>query len=303
MAAFVTNAAAFDGNWLLNRAFFATALPAINRAIKEERPLPDWHRGVVELVCNWVMRDAMVGGAKLFDGNKNFRKDIYPEYKSGRHKNREEKSNKEGAVSMEISCYDALPELLHQIDAYGIPWYQDPRHEADDLFASLSHWQKDRNEVLWLVCNDKDMVQLVRSNVCCYKPPVGKKEAVRITMATVQHLKKGMTAQQHLAYQILSGDAVDSIPGVMSHAAANRIVTDPSFVNLKTWFKTKVGKECLNQYRAELVRTKQLVTLVTDVFEERPSLTVKRVRVPTGAPRVAHDFQEFVFSRQRSFFQ
>ena len=291
----VNKIAVFDGNWFLHRAFHSVAHRLLSFDSNAQ-----WHPRVVNTVVSMVASTALRLKAKnilvCFDGPDNFRKQIYPLYKSSR--------GKAGAVDVDaVSPNEALDLLRTSLRQVGFRTCTLRKYEADDLLASAARVLGISGNLVYLVTSDKDMVQLVNSYVYVYTPSVMKRPEVFITPESVQSIKRGMTASQHHAYQILAGDATDDIPSVLSPAKAHRVVTAPEFTTLGAWFKTETGSKLFNTRRTELVTNKQLVTLVDSLFGEPPEVTVNRVdNFTSKVPKSVTDYHQFVFAANRSLF-
>ncbi len=132
----------------------------------------------------------------VFDARgKNFRHEIYPEYKAGR---------------------DAQPEdlaaqipLVHEIvEAWHIPIVELGGWEADDVIAALVARAPD-DATITIVSTDKDLMQLVSERVTLLD---GMKDR-RFGPAEVEE-RFGVTPERMLDLRALCGDPSDNIPGV-----------------------------------------------------------------------------------------
>lgn len=135
------------------------------------------------------------------DGGGNWRKEVYPEYKGKRNKNRDEsKIDWDEAfriINMVLQeLKDEFPyKVIHQ---WGC--------EADDSIAELVHYTQEFGnwEDVMIVSADKDFRQLqVFDNVSQYSPMLKK-------MVKEDHPRKYL--QEH----ILTGDTGDGVPNVLS---------------------------------------------------------------------------------------
>lgn len=135
------------------------------------------------------------------DAGGNWRKEIYPQYKASRAKNREEsKIDWNEAFRIINMVLDEIKEhmpykVIHQ---WGC--------EADDAIAELVRWTQEfgNYEEVMIVSADKDFKQLQKySNVKQYSPML-KKEV------------KEDDPRGYLLEHILTGDPGDGVPNVMS---------------------------------------------------------------------------------------
>ena len=270
---FKRKAVAFDGNWMLHRNL-SSLLSRFNAQVAE-----NWERYLVDMTIGQVARTASLLNVSelvvFFDGRKNFRYDVYPEYKANR-RDKQERSLEDGVVDLvgTVHPMEAFPLLSQALIECGYPYTMHDRYEGDDLLASYAkHFEQERpDDLLFLFTRDKDILQALAPNVMRYTPAVGKKgKEVYTTIETMlaaagKELGKGLTPYQHVVYQILAGDSGDNVPGVVGPAEALCIVKDPTFTTLTEWFKTERGREVARKHRAEVVRNAQMVKLVNTLF-------------------------------------
>ncbi len=127
---------------------------------------------------------------------KNFRYDIYPEYKA----------NRDGPPDDLIPQFEIIQKL---IDLLEIPALSAPGLEADDIIACVAtQWASEFRDIL-IISSDKDLMQLVGDNVKMVdtmKDVVYDREAVKA--------KLGVYPEQVVDYLSLLGDTSDNIPGM-----------------------------------------------------------------------------------------
>lgn len=135
------------------------------------------------------------------DGKKNWRYDVFPEYKAKRKSNRKESSIDWNEVfRITNAIYDELIENFH----YKVMKHD--RCEADDIIAALvENTQEFGNyEPVMIVSADKDFAQLQKyDNVAQYSPMTKK-------FIKEEHPRK------QLLELILKGDQADGVPNVLS---------------------------------------------------------------------------------------
>jgi len=139
------------------------------------------------------------------------RKNLLPEYKSGRNLSRmtnhsafddldEEQDSKINQISRLIHYLRCLPVNLISLD----------KVEADDIIAHLSNYMATKyNSKCVIVSADKDFLQLVNKNITVYSPIVKE----YYTPETVKE-KFGLPAKNFILYKTLMGDNSDKIPGL-----------------------------------------------------------------------------------------
>jgi DNA polymerase-1 len=135
--------------------------------------------------------------AVIFDAaRKNFRNDIYPDYKGHRP--------------------ETPPELIPQFAlihdatrAFNVPAIQMEGYEADDLIATYAEQAVAAGAEVTVVSSDKDLMQLVTDKVRLYDPmknrPIGPEQVVE---------KFGVGPDKVVDVQSLAGDSTDNVPGV-----------------------------------------------------------------------------------------
>ena len=135
--------------------------------------------------------------AVIFDSaRKNFRNDIYSEYKA----NRAEAPD------------DLAPQFEYirkSVKAFNLPSIELLNYEADDLIATYAKQITNAGAKVTIISSDKDLMQLVSDEVRLYDPMknkvIGEKEVLE---------KFGVKPKQVIDVQSLAGDSSDNIPGV-----------------------------------------------------------------------------------------
>ena len=126
-----------------------------------------------------------------------FRTEIDPNYKANREPPPED---------LPVQA-DRIVSIL---EAAGVPILRKEGFEADDILATLTARLDDPQLHIYLVSKDKDLEQLLSQRVSLYDP--GKDEI--ITPERVVE-SKGWCPEQAVEAQILTGDSVDNVPGVL----------------------------------------------------------------------------------------
>ncbi len=135
--------------------------------------------------------------AVIFDAaRKNFRNDIYPEYKATR----------------DAAPDDLIPQfpLIREcVTAFGMEPIEMEGFEADDLIATYARIASEQGRKVTIVSSDKDLMQLVNDNVQMFDPMKGK------MMGEADVLEKfGVRPNRVIDVQALAGDSIDNVPGV-----------------------------------------------------------------------------------------
>lgn len=135
----------------------------------------------------------------VYDGPNNgkSRVEIYPDYKAHR----------EGMP----------PDLMYQIEwsrqfceLMGIPMLNIPEVEADDTMGSIAKWASTQQADVYLCTSDKDMAQLVSSNVFILNTHKDNQIIGRVEVEAIY----GVPPEQIVDLLAITGDASDNVPGI-----------------------------------------------------------------------------------------
>lgn len=191
--------------------------------------------------------------AVIFDAaRRNFRYDIYDQYKANRTDPPED-------------LIPQFPMFREATQAFGIPALEVEGYEADDLIATYARQAVARGQNVTIVGTDKDLMQLVNDHVRLYDPIKGK----YLGAADVVE-KFGVPPEQVVDVQALSGDSVDNVPGVPGigiKTAAQLISEYGTLENLLERageIKQNKRRETLLENKEKALLSKKLVTLATD---------------------------------------
>jgi len=131
-----------------------------------------------------------------FESYTSFRSDLLSSYKANRS----------------VTPENLSPQIKYcrrMTEAMGIPTYESPGFEADDVMGTVAMKMWSRGYPVVVVSGDKDMAQLVREGVCVYDMA----NEVWLDEAGVRE-RYGVYPCQIPDLLALRGDAVDNIPGV-----------------------------------------------------------------------------------------
>ncbi len=135
--------------------------------------------------------------AVIFDAvRKNFRNDIYADYKANRDETPE----------------DLIPQfslIRDAVCAFDIPCMELEGYEADDLIAAYTRLARAAGKKVVIVSSDKDLMQLVGEGVRMLDPMKGEFIGPEQVME-----KFGVTPDKVVDVQALAGDTSDNVPGV-----------------------------------------------------------------------------------------
>lgn len=237
-----------DGSSYLYRAFHA--LPELKTATGQATGAI---YGVINMLQKVITDYAPENLAVIFDAKgKNFRHELYPEYKAHRPPMPEDL----------ISQIQLLHEIIH---AMGIPLLIISGVEADDVIGTIAKKMSAIDKQVIVVTGDKDMVQLVDHNITLLNTMTNTK----LDYAGVK-VKLGICPEQFIDYLTLVGDTSDNIVGVpgVGPKTAVKLLNDyhtlDGIVTHATEIKGKLGETLrANLHRLPLIKT--LVTIKDDL--------------------------------------
>ena len=149
----------------------------------------------------------------VFDGaaSTTSRKNLLPEYKSGRNEQRVTNWEVFDSLNDEHdSKIDQIVRVIQYLKTLPVKTLILDKVEADDIIAYLCNkLPKHPDDKLFIVSSDKDFLQLINKNVIVYRP-MEKKYYTEDLMKE----KYKMPAQNFILYKTLLGDNSDKIKGI-----------------------------------------------------------------------------------------
>ena len=148
----------------------------------------------------------------VFDGvgSSVNRKNLLPEYKSGRSGNRINKLSFQSLEKENESKTDQIIHLIHYLQCLPVNILSQDGVEADDIIAFLSkEVTKDKKNKAYIVSADNDFVQLIDDSILIYR-------SVEKEFLTPQLVKQkyGVHTYNFILYKTLMGDSSDKVGGV-----------------------------------------------------------------------------------------
>ena len=83
----------------------------------------------------------------------------------------EYKGYKAQRAEMPADLAQQIPYIRRLLEAYRIPILEMPGFEADDVIGTLARQAAEQSHTVYVVSNDKDMLQLVNDKICALNPP------------------------------------------------------------------------------------------------------------------------------------
>jgi DNA polymerase I len=190
---------------------------------------------------------------------------------------------------------EQMPYIKKLISAFHIKTFEMPGYEADDIIGTVSKRLASKGISVFIVTADKDMLQLVDSNIKIYDP-------VKDKILNDEYVKDkfGVGPERITEFMALTGDAVDNIPGIkgVGEKTAKEILSNVSSLEELLRNANLVKKEKLRRLVAEntdIVRLSQrLATIDTSVPLDFQMEEI-RLKEPDW-PRLLSLFREFEFN-------
>ncbi len=163
-----------------------------------------------------------------------------------------------------------IPYIRRALEGYRIPILQLEGYEADDVIGTLARKAAAESYPVFVVSSDKDMLQLVNDKVCVLNPP---KDNLICDAAKVEEIL-GVPPSKVVDVMALRGDSVDNIPGAPGIGDKGSVELIQRFGSVEQALdhaaevEKKTYRESLQNNRDNILYSKQLVTIDTDVAVE-----------------------------------
>jgi DNA polymerase-1 len=156
-----------------------------------------------------------------------------------------------------------VPYIRRALEAYRIPILELHGFEADDVIGTLARKAAAHSHPVFVVSNDKDMLQLVNDKVHVLNPP---KDNLIFDAAKVEEIL-GVRPDQVIDVMALRGDSVDNIPGAPGIGDKGSVEIIKRFGSLQgaldraAEVERKTYRESLQTNRDMILWSKELVTI------------------------------------------
>jgi DNA polymerase-1 len=176
----------------------------------------------------------------VFDGigSSNNRKNIIPEYKSGRNITRVTKHELFDNIDDEDeSKYNQIVRIIQYLKTLPVKVITLGKVEADDVIAYMSDiLPTNDDDRVFIVSSDKDYLQLISRKVIVYRPV----EREYYTEETVRE-KFNLDPHNFILYKSLMGDASDALPGIKGLGAKKLFKLFPELSTQKLTFENIIS--------------------------------------------------------------
>ncbi len=190
--------------------------------------------------------------------------------KTQRFKEVEYGGYKANRAEMPADLAQQIPCIRRALEGYRIPILQLEGYEADDVIGTLARKAAAESYPVFVVSSDKDMLQLVNDKVQVLNPP---KDNLICDAAKVEEIL-GVPPSKVVDVMALRGDAVDNIPGAPGIGDKGSVELIQRFGSVEQALEhaaeveKKTYRESLQNNRDNILHSKQLVTIDTDVAVE-----------------------------------
>lgn len=235
-----------DGSSYLYRAFY---VPQLKRMQTTSGQPTGAVFGVINMIksLNSEYPDSNI--VAIFDAKgKNFRHELYQEYKANR-------------PSMPDELRSQIEYVHAAVKALGLPLVAVPGVEADDVIGTYAKQASEAGQTVLVASGDKDLAQIVNDKVAL----IDTMKKVILDEAGVVE-KFGVRPDQIIDYLALMGDTSDNIPGVPKVGPKTAVKWIAEYGSLDGVIENadkiggKVG-ENLREFIPQLPLSKDLVTI------------------------------------------
>ena len=177
-----------------------------------------------------------------------------------------------------------LPYIRRALEAFRIPILLAEGFEADDVIGTLASQAAQAGHPVFVVSNDKDMMQLVNDRVKVLNPV---KDNLVLDQVKVEETL-GVPPEKVIDVMALRGDSIDNIPGAPGIGDKGSVELIQQFGSVEAALdraeeiKRKTYRESLQNNREAVLLSKELVTIHCEVPLEL-DLEAMRTQAPDAA--------------------
>ena len=193
-----------------------------------------------------------------------FRHKMYSDYKATRQKAPDELKSQFGRVR-------------EVVDALGMPVFEVPGYEADDVIGSLAKQYTAKHQLeTYIVTGDKDSLQLVDEHIKIFTLRKGIKDTIIYDLKLLKD-ETGLTPDEFIEYKALKGDPSDNIPGVPGIGDKTAVILVQKFGTLEKLYKALADdpakhpeikpkvRSNLTEFEKQAYLSRDLSRIVTDI--------------------------------------
>ena len=174
---------------------------------------------------------------------------------------------KANRMEMPPDLVQQVPYIRRALEALRIPILQQEGFEADDVIGTLSRQGSQLGHPVYIVSNDKDMMQLVGDNAFVLNPA---KDNLVLDRAGVENAL-GVPPERVVDVMALRGDSIDNIPGAPGIGDKGSVELIQQFGSVEAALdrasevSRKTYRESLLNNRDTVLLSKELVTIHCNV--------------------------------------
>ncbi|MFY9947901.1 MAG: DNA polymerase I [Candidatus Sulfotelmatobacter sp.] len=179
----------------------------------------------------------------------------------------EYKGYKANRAAMPEDLAQQIPYIRRALEAYRIPILELAGFEADDVIGTLARKAAAESYCVYVVSSDKDMMQLVNSDVQILNPP---KDNLICDAAKVEEIL-GVPPERVIDVMALRGDTIDNIPGAPGIGDKGSVEIIKRFGSVEAALdraaevEKKTYRESLLNNRDIILFSKSMATIDTNV--------------------------------------
>ena len=191
---------------------------------------------------------------------KTFRHGLYDQYKANREKTPED-------------LHAQIPVITSFLDSMHIAHFERQGMEADDIIATIAKKASSEGLETVMVTGDKDLLQLVRSDVFALRPPRKGEKDYRLCGAEDVLQLFGVRPDQIVDYLTILGDSSDNVPGISGIGEKGAVKLLSEYGSLEKVYENiaalpKGTASRLEAARDHIALSNELVMLKDDVFDD-----------------------------------
>ncbi|AYJ01281.1 flap endonuclease [Candidatus Phytoplasma ziziphi] len=269
-----------DGNSLVFRAYYATYYK--QQKLMQNKEGQDVNALIVFInMFRKILEQTEDYICVAFDSkHKTYRHKLYEGYKQSRVKTPE-------------SLIHQIPLIKEYLTLSGIHHCSQDGYEADDIIGTIAK-QAGRNNISVLIfSSDKDLLQLVDSNITVCLIKQGLKNVIYYDFQTLEK-EFGLSPNQIIDFKSITGDNSDNIKGVPSIGPKTALKLLDQFDNLENIFDN------LNNLNLKI--KSKLIQFKKEVFLNRHLVTINKL-VPLSFDYTQTQIQKKPFSVLQNFLQ
>ncbi len=231
-----------DGNNLVCRAFFALPASMTTKTGQPTNAAYGFATMLIKLIGDYKP-DQIIAA---FDLGKSKRAAEFAAYKAHRPSAPEELKSQ-------------FPLIKEMLNVLKIPLIEIEGEEADDILATMAKRAEGEGSEVYIVTNDKDVMQLVGGNIQLISSKKGLTDTVIYDREGVIE-RFGVAPEHIIDYLGLKGDSSDNIPGVsgVGEKTAQKLVSD--FGSLEEIYE-RLDELSSDKLRAKLTEEREIAFL------------------------------------------